>query len=418
MESRSILHLDLDTFFVSVERLRDSRLNGVPVIIGGSSDRGVVSTCSYEARSFGVSSAMPMKMARTMCPEAIFIRGDMELYSKYSHMVTEIIAERSPLFEKASVDEHYIDLTGMDRFYGCSQWSHELRNTIIRETGLPVSIGLSVNKTVSKIAAGEAKPNGEKEVAQQYVIPFLDPLSIKKIPMIGQKTYHVLRSMGISDIHTLRCIPAEMLESLMGKSGTEIWKKANGIDHTPVVSYSEQKSISTEHTFDKDTTDLVMLNQLIVSMTEKLAYELRRQEKLASCITVRIRYSDFNTHTLQKRIPYTSFDHTLISEARELFRRLYQRRMLIRLIGVKVSGLVRGVQQLNMFEDTSEMVRLYLALDSLRGRFGRNAVRRAAGVMTSAERNERELRKANEAVTEQNLIEERLRGWKWWNLKI
>ncbi|HNX66848.1 MAG TPA: DNA polymerase IV, partial [Bacteroidales bacterium] len=336
MESRSILHLDLDTFFVSVERLRDSRLNGVPVIIGGSSDRGVVSTCSYEARTFGVSSAMPMKMARMMCPEAIFIRGDMELYSKYSHMVTEIIAGRSPLFEKASIDEHYVDLTGMDRFYGCSQWSHELRNAIIRETGLPVSIGLSVNKTVSKIAAGEAKPNGEKEVAGQYVIPFLDPLSIKKIPMIGQKTYHVLRSMGISTIHTLRCIPAEMLESLMGKNGTEIWKKANGIDLTPVVSYSEQKSISTEHTFDKDTTDLVMLNQLIVSMTEKLAYELRHQEKLTSCITVRIRYSDFNTHTLQKRIPYTAFDHTLISEAKELFSRLYQRRMLIRLIGVRV----------------------------------------------------------------------------------
>ena len=414
MESRSILHLDLDTFFVSVERLRDSRLNGVPVIIGGSSDRGVVSTCSYEARTFGVSSAMPMKMARMMCPEAIFIRGDMELYSKYSHMVTEIIAGRSPLFEKASIDEHYVDLTGMDRFYGCSQWSHELRNAIIRETGLPVSIGLSVNKTVSKIAAGEAKPNGEKEVAGQYVIPFLDPLSIKKIPMIGQKTYHVLRSMGISTIHTLRCIPAEMLESLMGKNGTEIWKKANGIDLTPVVSYSEQKSISTEHTFDKDTTDLVMLNQLIVSMTEKLAYELRHQEKLTSCITVRIRYSDFNTHTLQKRIPYTAFDHTLISEAKELFSRLYQRRMLIRLIGVRVSGLVRGVQQLNMFEDTSEMVRLYLALDSLRARFGRNAVHRAAGVMTRDERSERELRKAKEAITEKNLIEERLKGWRMW----
>jgi DNA polymerase IV len=412
MESRSILHLDLDTFFVSVERLRDSRLNGKPVIIGGGSDRGVVSTCSYEARSYGVSSAMPMKMARAMCPEAVFIRGDMELYSKYSHMVTDIIAEKSPLFEKASVDEHYIDLTGMDRFYGCAQWSHELRRTITRETGLPLSMGLSVNKTVSKIAAGEAKPNGEKEVDQQYVIPFLDPLSIKKIPMIGQKTYHTLRSMGISTVYTLRSIPHEMLESLMGKNGTEIWKKANGIDTTPVISYSEQKSISTEHTFEKDTTDIVMLNQLLVSMTEKLAYELRHQEKLTSCITVRIRYSDFDTQTMQKRIPYTAFDHILIDNAKELFRRLYQRRMLIRLIGVRVSSLVRGVQQLNMFEDTPEMVRLYLTMDSLRGRFGRNAVRRAAGVMTSSERNERELRKAEETLNEQKLMEERLRGWR------
>lgn len=413
MESRSILHLDLDTFFVSVERLRDSRLNGLPVIIGGGSDRGVVSTCSYEARSYGVSSAMPMKMARLMCPEAVFIRGDMELYSKYSHMVTDIIAERSPVFEKASVDEHYIDLTGMDRFYGCNRWAHELRHTIIHETGLPISMGLSVNKTVSKIAAGEAKPNGEKEVDQQYVIPFLDPLSIKKIPMIGQKTYHTLRSMGISTIYTLRSIPQEMLESLMGKNGTQIWKKANGIDTSPVIGYSEQKSISSEHTFEKDTTDIVMLNQLIVSMTEKLAYELRRQEKLTSCITVRIRYSDFDTHTLQKRIPYTSFDRTLISEAKELFLRLYQRRMLIRLIGVRVSGLIRGVQQLNMFEDTTEMVRLYMAMDSLRNRFGRNAVKLAAGVMTYSERSEREIKRTTEALEEQKLMEKKLRGWRF-----
>jgi DNA polymerase-4 len=400
MENRSILHLDLDTFFVSVERVRDSRLNGRPVIIGGSSDRGVVSSCSYEARSFGVSSAMPMKMARAMCPEAVFIRGDMEMYTKYSRMVTDIIADRAPLYEKASVDEHYVDLTGMERFHGCASWAHELRDTIINETGLPISMGLSVNKTVSKI-----------EVAHQYVIPFLDPLSIRKIPMIGQKTYHTLRSMGISTIHTLRVIPAEMLESLMGQNGMEIWKKANGIDNTPVISYSEQKSISTEHTFDRDTTDTVMLNQMIVSMTEKLAYELRRQEKLASCLTVRIRYSDFDTHTLQQRIPYTAFDHVLIGEAQSLFRRLWQRRMLIRLIGVKVSGLVRGVQQLNMFEDTPEMVSLYMTMDSLRGRFGRYAVRRAAGVMTAAERNERELRKATELLAEKSRMEERLRGW-------
>lgn len=386
MEGRTILHLDLDTFFVSVERVRDSRLNGCPVIIGGGSDRGVVSSCSYEARRFGVSSAMPMKMARAMCPGAVFIRGDMELYSRYSRMVTDIIAERAPLYEKASVDEHYIDLTGMERFHGCALWAHSLRDTIIRETGLPISMGLSVNKTVSKIAAGEAKPNGEREVAQQHVIPFLDPLPVMKIPMIGPKTGHRLRSMGVTTIHTLRSMPAEMLETLLGSNGLEIWKRANGIDNTPVISYSEQKSISTEHTFERDTTDPALLNQMIVSMAEKLAWELRSQEKLASCITVRIRYSDFDTRTLQRRIPYTAFDHVLISEAKELFRRLWQRRMLVRLVGVRVSGLVRGVQQLNMFEDTQEMVSLYMTMDRLRGRFGRYAIRRAAGVMTAAER--------------------------------
>jgi len=410
---RSVLHLDLDTFFVSVERLKNSRLNGKPVIIGGMSDRGVVSSCSYEARKYGVSSAMPMKLARNLCPDAIVIRGDMELYSNYSNMVTDIIAEKAPLYEKASVDEHYVDLTGMDRFYGCAQWSHDLRGTIIKETGLPVSIGLSVNKTVSKIAAGEAKPNGEIEVGRNIVLPFLDPLSIKKIPMIGQKTYHTLRSMGISNIFTLRNIPAEMLEKLMGKNGLEIWKKANGIDFTPVISYSEQKSISTEHTFDKDTTDLARLNQLLVSMVEKIAFELRSQEKLTSCITVKIRYSNFDTHTLQKRIPYTSFDHVLANIAKELFSRLYQRRMLIRLIGVRLSHLVQGVQQLDMFDDTPEKVSLYMAMDKLRKRFGRYAVRRAAGVMTISEREEKALKQLENTVKEQEMMEERLKGWRF-----
>jgi DNA polymerase IV len=408
---RSILHLDLDTFFVSVERLRNSRLIGKPVIIGGMSDRGVVSSCSYEARRYGVSSAMPMKMARSMCPDAIIIRGDHEAYSNYSNMVTGIISEKAPLYEKASVDEHYVDITGMDRFYGCYKWAHELRQNIMKETGLPISIGLSVNKTVSKIATGEAKPNGEKEVRKEVVLPFLDPLSISKIPMIGQKTYHVLRSMGIATIYTLRNIPPEMLEKLMGKNGIEVWKRANGIDSSPVISYSEQKSISTEHTFEKDTTDMVRLNQLLVSMVEKIAYELRKQEKLTSCITVKIRYSNFDTHTLQKRIPYTAFDHVLTDITKELFSRIYQRRMLIRLIGVRFSHLVRGVQQLDMFDDTPEKVSLYMAMDKLRKRFGRDAVRRAAGVMTSSEREEKARKQLENAFKEQEMMEQRLRGY-------
>ncbi|HEX2967774.1 MAG TPA: DNA polymerase IV [Bacteroidales bacterium] len=410
---RNVLHLDLDTFFVSVERLKNSRLIGKPVLIGGLSDRSVVASCSYEARKYGVSSAMPMKLARNMCPDAIVIRGDMELYSNYSHIVTEIIAEKAPLYEKASVDEHYIDLTGMDRFYGCYKWSHELRHRIIKETGLPISLGLSVNKTVSKIATGEAKPNGEKEVQKSIVLPFLDPLSIRKIPMIGEKTYQLLRSMGIATIFTLRNIPVEMIENLMGKNGIDIWKKANGIDSTPVVSYYEQKSVSTEHTFEKDTTDIHRLNQLIVSMVEKIAFDLRSQEKLTSCITVKIRYSNFDTHTLQKRIPYTSFDHVLADVAKELFARLYQRRMLIRLIGVRLSHLVRGVQQLDMFDDTPEKVKLYMSMDNIRKRFGKDAVRRASGVMTIEERDEKALKQLENAIKEQKLMEERLKGYPW-----
>ena len=376
---RVVLHLDLDTFFVSVERLRDSRLNNLPVIIGGLSDRGVVAGCSYEARRYGVSSAMPVRMARQLCPDALFMRGDMEAYTRYSKMVTDIIAEQAPLYEKASVDEHYVDLTGMERFHGSYKWSHELRERIIRETGLPISIGLSVNKTVSKIATGEAKPNGEREVVKQGVLPFLDPLPVRKIPMVGPKSYTILRSMGISNIYTLRQIPPEMMTSLMGKNGLDIWKKANGIDNRPVVHYSEQKSISSETTFERDTTDPEQLNRVIISITEKIAWQLRKQQKLTSCITVKIRYSNFDTHTLQKRIPYTSFDHILIETAKELFDRLYTRRMLIRLVGVRFSHIVRGVQQLNMFEDTPEMISLYATMDRLRARFGRNAVKRACG---------------------------------------
>jgi len=378
--NRTIVHFDLDTFFVSVERLLNSKLNGKPIIIGGTSDRGVVASCSYEARTFGVHSAMPMKFAKILCNDAIIIRGDMELYSKYSKLVSEIITGKAPLCEKASIDEHYIDITGMDRFFGNYQWSKELRKSIIDNTGLPISFGLSVNKTVSKIATGEGKPNGELQILPENVKPFLFPLSIKKIPMIGNKTYQLLRSMGVLNIKTLSMIPPEMMERVMGKNGIVIWKKANGIDNSPVRSYSERKSISTERTFDKDTIDIIKLKQKLITMVEKVAYQLRKQKKLTSCITVKIRYSNYDTHTLQKHIPYTAFDHILLKIVLELFDKLYQRRMLIRLIGVRLSSLVNGSQQLNMFEDTPEMTSLYMAMDNMRKRFGEQSVKRAVGI--------------------------------------
>ena len=374
---RHVIHLDLDTFFVSVERLLNNKLIGKPVIIGGTSDRGVVASCSYEARQFGVSSAMPMKLARTLCRDAIIVRGDMELYSKYSNMVTEIISEQAPLFEKASIDEHYIDITGMDRFFGCLKWTQELRRRIIEHTGLPISFGLSPNKTVSKIATGEAKPNGLLEISNEGVKPFLDPLSIKKIPGIGDKTYQTLRSMGISNIHTLSQIPMEMMERVLGKNGGLIWKKANGIDNSPVVAYHERLSIGTENTFEQDSTDVVYMRQILTGMVEKVCFQLRKKQKLTSCITVKIRYSNFDTHTLQKQIPYTALDHVILGIVKDLFERLYQRRMLIRLIGVRLSGLVHGVQQLDLFEESPQLIRLYQALDRMRIRYGARAVHRA-----------------------------------------
>jgi DNA polymerase-4 len=378
--NRCIVHLDLDTFFVSVERLLNSNLIGKPVIIGGTSDRGVVASCSYEARQFGVHSAMPMKMARILCDHAIVVRGDMDQYSKYSKMVTEIIAEQAPVYEKASIDEHYLDITGMDRFFGNIKWSQELRHKITHETGLPISFGISINKTVSKIATNEAKPNGLLQVPYHGIHLFMDPLSIKKIPMIGSRTYMLLRSMGISTINTLRLVPVDMMERVMGKNGIIVWKKANGIDPTPVQQYSERKSIGTETTFEKDTIDVTMLKNILIGMVEKIAFQLRKEQKLTSCITVKIRYSNFDTHTLQKHIPYTAFDHILLKIAQELFEKLYTRRMLIRLIGVKFSSLVQGSQQLNMFEDTPEMANLYQAMDRIRKRFGSKSIVRAAGM--------------------------------------
>ncbi|MCB9016706.1 MAG: DNA polymerase IV [Lentimicrobiaceae bacterium] len=375
---RTIVHLDLDTFFVSVERLNNSRLAGLPVIIGGMSDRGVVAGCSYEARTFGVHSAMPMKMARALCPDAIVIRGDMEQYTRYSNEVTQIIAEQAPVYEKASIDEHYLDITGIDRFFGAVKWSHSLRQRIIRETGLPISFGLSVNKTVSKIATGQAKPNGELEIRREGVVPFLSPLSISKIPGIGDKTFRLLRSMGIARIETLSHMPIEMVERVLGKNGIIIWKKANGIDPTPVEPYSERKSVSTETTFEQDTIDITMINDLLLKMVEKLSYQLRTRQKLTSCITVKIRYANFDTHTLQHRIPYTAFDHMLLPVTRNLFNKLYQRRMLIRLIGVRFSHLVSGVQQISMFDDSPEIISLYQTMDHIRNRFGSRAVTRAA----------------------------------------
>lgn len=376
-DNRTIVHMDLDTFFVSVERLNNSRLIGLPVIVGGMSDRGVVAGCSYEARTFGVHSAMPMKMARALCPDAVVIRGDMEQYSRYSNDITSIIAEQAPVYEKASIDEHYLDITGMDRFFGAVKWSHELRQRIIRETGLPISLGLSVNKTVSKIATGQAKPNGELEITREGIMPFLSPLSISKIPGIGEKTFRLLRSMGIARIDTLSHMPVEMVERVLGKNGIIIWKKANGIDPTPVEPYSERKSISSETTFEQDTIDIAMINDLLLKMVEKLAYQLRTKQKLASCVTVKVRYANFDTHTLQRRIPYTAFDHMLLPVTRSLFDRLYQRRMLIRLIGVRFSHLVSGVQQISMFDDSPEIISLYQTMDRIRNRFGSRAVTRA-----------------------------------------
>ena len=377
---RSIAHMDLDTFFVSCERKLDSRLIGKPILIGGTSDRGVVASCSYEARQFGIHSAMPMKMAKERCPEAIVIKGNSETYSKFSHEVTDIIRESVPVYEKTSIDEFYMDLTGMDKFFGTMKYASELRQRIFKETGLPISFGLSQNKTVSKIATGEAKPNNQLRIDYGSEREFLAPLSIRKIPMVGIKTYQTLCNLGVRKIQTIQEMPVEMIQSALGENGVTIWKKANGLDNSPVEQYNERKSISTERTFDYDTIDVVKLRGILLAMGENLAFQLRRGQKLTGCITLKIRYSDFQTQTLQKQIPYTAADHQLLPVVSDLFERLYSRRLLVRLIGVRYSSLVSGFHQLNLFDESLDYAALYNALDHIRLRYGDRSVIRAVGM--------------------------------------
>ncbi len=385
--SRAIVHFDLDTFFVSCERLVNPALNGLPLIIGGSSDRGVVASCSYEARKFGVRSAMPMKFALRLCPQAKVIKGDMELYSKKSHEVTSIIQEQAPVVEKASIDEFYLDISGMDKYFGCYKWTTELSTKIVKESGLPISFALSVNKTVSKIGTGEAKPVGKLEISEDKVRSFLNPLSIQKIPMLGNVTFQLLSRIGVRTIQTLSEMPAEVLQQLIGKNGLELWKKANGIDNTPVEPYTERKSISTEQTFEKDTIDIPRLKSLIVRMVEKLAHQLRTEKMLTSTVVIKIRYNNFDTETKQCKIAYTSFDHILIERVSDLFDKIYNRRMRLRLIGIRFTGLVRGTYQIDMFDDQSEMMSLYHAIDKIKTRFGYDAINRCAGTRTKAKLN-------------------------------
>jgi len=378
--NRSILHLDLDSFFVSVERLINSELKKRPLLVGGISDRGVVAACSYETRTFGVHSGMPMKLARRLCPEAIVLRGNSGTYTKYSDLITEIIKSEVPAFEKASIDEFYADLSGMDQFFGTYKFASELRTKIIRESGLPISLGLSINKIVSKVATGEAKPNNQIKIDQGYEKQFLAPLSIRKIPMIGNKTGLTLQRLGIKIVSDLQKLPEELLLQTLGKIGGVIWRRAQGIDNSPVITYNERKSISTERTFDYDTIDITLFRELLIAMTENLAYQLRRGQKLTSCVSVKIRYADFDTQSRQLKIPYTSADHLLIPRILELFNTLYNRRLRVRLIGVRFSHLAGGNYQINLFDDNESAIQLYQAIDKIRLRFGDRSILRASSL--------------------------------------
>lgn len=382
---RHIAHLDMDNFFVSVERLRNSKLNGKPILIGGSNDRGIVASCSPEARKFGVHSAMPMRVALRLCKHATVLRADFEEYSKRSKLITEIIKTKVPLFEKASLDEFYIDISGMDKFFGCKKFTDELKLTVFKESGLTSSYGLGSNKLISKVAANQFKPNAQMEIPFGEEKSFLAPLSVTKIPGVGKEISFRLIKMGVETIKSLSEIPVEMLENLLGKNGAELWKRANGIDESPVIPYKEQKAISTEQTFQQDTIDMIFLNAALVKMTEQIGFELRSQNKLTGCIILKLRYSDHDTHTIQKTIPYANADHILIDTAKELFKKLFTRRLLIRLLGIRFTNLVTGTYQINLFKDKQESIKLYQSIDSIKKRFGEKFVTRAGALTKQIE---------------------------------
>ena len=374
---RIIAHFDLDSFFVSVEILNDPSLKGKPVIVGGR-ERGVVAACSYEARKFGIHSAMPSKKAMQLCPQAIFVKGTRGEYSRYSRWVTNIIADRAPLFEKASVDEFYLDLTGMDKFFDPLQWTVALRETIMEETKLPISFGLASNKMMAKIATNEAKPNGYLQVPFGREKEFLAPLSVDKIPGVGDHTYEVLKAMGIFKIRDIGERTPEELEERLGKSGPELWQKSQGIHNREVSQYHEAKSISTENTFDENKTDMVFLMSELVRMVERVAHELRQDDKVAGCIAVKIRYPDFETTSRQTTVPYTAADDEIIPVAKQLFHLLYKKGQPIRLMGVRLSELTNEAVQANLFNDIAKKTDLYKAIDSVKNKYGKLSVKRAS----------------------------------------
>lgn len=374
---RIIAHFDLDSFFVSVEILNDPSLKGKPVIVGGR-ERGVVAACSYEARKFGIHSAMPSKKAMQLCPQAIFVKGTRGEYSRYSRWVTNIIADRAPLFEKASVDEFYLDLTGMDKFFDPLQWTVQLRETIMEETKLPISFGLASNKMMAKIATNEAKPNGYLQVPFGREKEFLAPLSVDKIPGVGDHTYEVLKAMGIFKIKDISGRTPAELEERLGKWGPELWQKSQGIHNREVTQYHEAKSISTENTFDENKTDMVFLMSELVRMVERVAHELRQDDKVAGCIAVKIRYPDFETMSRQTTVPYTAADDEIIPVAKQLFHLLYKKGQPIRLLGVRLSELTNEAVQTNLFNDVGKKTDLYKAIDSVKNKYGKLSVKRAS----------------------------------------
>jgi len=371
----SILHVDMDAFFVSVELLERPELRGKPVVVGGRPDqRGVVSAASYEARKYGIHSAMPLRAAGRLCPHAIFLDGHHDKYGEWSDRVATILAKFSPIVEMVSIDEAYLDLSGTERLHGPPLAAADnLLRTITRTTSLPCSGGLATTRLTAKVASDQAKPRGLVWVAPGQEAKFLAPLSVRKIPGIGEVTERALRALRIETVEQLAALPQEKLEKVFGQWGTALYRKARGGDSYEFIIDAEPKSISHNHTFGEDTDDTAALNAMLSHLSQKACKRLREAGLATRTLTLTIRYAGFETHTRAKSLAEpTCLDADIYAVFQNLFREHRDPRRKIRLLGVSLSGFAHGAEQLDLLdpERRAKLEKLTRATDRLRDRFG------------------------------------------------
>uniref|UniRef100_Q02AR7 DNA polymerase IV n=1 Tax=Solibacter usitatus (strain Ellin6076) TaxID=234267 RepID=Q02AR7_SOLUE len=387
---RTYFHVDMDAFFVSVEELFDPSLKGKPVVVGGqSNERGVVSAASYAARKFGVHSAMPLRTAYKLCPQAIFVDGHPDRYREYSHRVHEVLESFSPLVEMASVDEAYLDITGTERLYGPPlRAAHLLHERMKAATKLNCSIGIAASRLVAKITSDQAKPNGIMWILAGREAAFLAPLDVRKIPGVGKVTEKNLHLLGIRKVGDLARLDDAFLEERFGKWGMALAGKSRGLDaggwfDTEIGEEQGPKSISHEHTFNEDTADLGQIESTLARLSEMVGRRLREQALEARTLQLKLRYSDFSTITRAHSLPRaTQLDTEIYEEIRELFRRNWKRGATVRLLGVHASGWADGDEQMHLLgEDRHQKWKETLAAaDRMRDRFGEKAVSLAASL--------------------------------------
>jgi len=375
----SILHVDMDAFFVSVELLERPELRGKPVIVGGQpNQRGVVTAASYEARKFGVHSAMPLRTAGRLCPHGIYLESHHGKYSEWSDRVASILAKFSPIVEMVSIDEAYLDLSGTERLHGPPlAATDKLLRTITRDTGLPCSGGLAATRLVAKVASDQAKPRGLLWVVPGSEARFLAPLSVRKIPGIGEVTERALRALRIETVEQLAAQPVEKLEKVFGQWGTALYRKARGGDSYEFVIDAEPKSISHNHTFGEDTDDSVALSAMLSHLSQKACKRLREAGLAARTLTLTIRYAGFDTYMRAKTLSApTKLDSDIFAVFQDLFRQHRNHQRKIRLLGVSLGGLTHGAEQLDLLsaERRAKLEKLTRATDQLRDRFGFDSV--------------------------------------------